>query len=634
MATAIKKPISFNIPAAPERSSYSFPKGYYGGMNTSVKPDQIADNETPDVKNMELRNGIWCKRYGFKRVNATSWGAHPIRGMYEYWKEGASTPIVLVAWNGKLYSYNESTDTSTDLMTGTKTGIADTLVTFFTMNGICYFFTGTEYCQYDGINPVAVVTGYVPVVVQGRSPDGTTVAGTSNEELNYLSNSWKESFSGTVSDTAYVLQVPGLLDIKADSIEHVWVNGTELSSGFTLSTDGKTVNFDTAPGEGDNNVIIQPTYSLLNDPTAITKCTIAQEWGGKSDTRIFITGNPDISNRRWYCDLLNPTYFPINNYDDVGSNAEKHKGFGRLYDYQVNYKERSMYYSYVGDVDSTTGTISFPVLPMNDQYGCSAPRTICPAQNGLLAFSDDGVTFTVASFVRGQLNVIPISDKVNHNDDGTGLLDFTQAEREAAFAYIYDQKYWLHIKDVVWILDLRYSNLQGAQYCWYLYDGTPGKASCFIESDNLLYMGDDSAGLIYRKYNKSDATPFRDDGSAIDAWWTSPMIFGGARDWIKKFRQLNITFGGQVVANHLLTFITDDGLEDISISYQDTRAFDYGNVDYSAWTYGSNPYPSTEPEKIGYKGEYIQWKIRNSNLDENLEILAQNLIYSLAKRIK
>lgn len=101
MATAIKKPISFNIPAVPERSSYSFPKGYYGGMNTSVKPDQIAENETPDTKNMELRNGIWCKRYGFG-IYAKFPSSKPIRGMTCFNKSSGNT-VLLVITDGKIF---------------------------------------------------------------------------------------------------------------------------------------------------------------------------------------------------------------------------------------------------------------------------------------------------------------------------------------------------------------------------------------------------------------------------------------------------------------------------------------------------------------------------------------------------
>lgn len=622
-------PLQFKPPKAANMQSYSFPNGFAGGMNTMAMPDQIADNETPDMMNMYIDGGVPTKRYGFSRINATSWGEKPIRGMYEFWKEGAANPIILVAWGNKVYSLNLTTGAKTDLMTGAKASIADANVTFFTMNDKCYFLTGTEFCEYDGTNPVAVVTGYVPTIIRSRSPDGTTVAGTPYEELNYLSNSWKESFSGTVGDVNYVLSM------AADSIEGVTVNGTALTADdYSLGVDKVTVTFDSAPGEGSNNVIIQATKASLNDPTDITKCTIAHIWGGSNDTRVFIAGNSSISNRRWYSGLADPTYWPLLSYDDIGSNAEAITGLGRLYDMQIVKKERSTYYSTVGAPDEITGLISYPTLPMNDQYGCVSPRTMASAQNGLLALSEQGVTFTMASFVRGQLNVVVVSEKVNSTKGSTGINDFTMAERQAAHAFVYDQKYWLHIKNQVWILDLKYSNLLEGIYCWYPYDGTPGKAAVFMESRERLYIGDTTIGVVYLMSNADSPTPLRDDGASIDGYWTSPMVFGRARNWIKDFKKLDITYGGQAIANHLLIFITEDGDEEINVNYSDTRSFDFDDVDFDAWTFGSVSYPSTNSEKVGYRGEYLQWKIQNNVIDEPLVILAQILTYSLKKLIR
>ncbi len=507
------------------------------------------------------------------------------------------------------------------------TNLSNAPIMFFDFGKRCYFLDGNDYYYYDGTTAGKVTDiAYVPTIAQGKNPDGT--GGYAHEELNILSNSWKEEFAGTVDDTDYVLT------IEADSVV-CWKDGVLIDpADYTFpagETDYRKVVFNVAPGEVI--ITIQGTKDKLNDPSDITQCTIAQEWGGKNDTRVFFTGNPDISNRRWRCGLFDPTYFPLSGWDDIGSDAEANKGLGRLLDYQVIFKESTMYYSSVEGPDSQ-GNVSFPSLPMNEEYGCMAPRTIQPAQGGLLALAKEGVTFAVPSFVRGQLNVRMISEKINSGQLwGRGINDFTLDEREAAHAYISDQKYYLHIKDMVWVLDLRYSNLPQGQYCWYPFTGIPGKAMCYLEKDELLYVGDQAKEVVYKQYTPKDDLRFRDDNTAIDAWWTSPMIFG-YRNWIKFFRQLNITFGGQVIASHSLTFITDDWTEDIEMVFQDTRAFDYGEIDYGMWTYGCNPYPSTEPEKVGYKGEYLQWKIRNNNIGENLEILAQNLLYSRAKKIK
>jgi len=271
---------------------------------------------------------------------------------------------------------------------------------------------------------------------------------------------------------------------------------------------------------------------------------------------------------------------------------------------------------------------------MNDQYGCIAHRTVFPAQNGLLALSEQGVTYTMASFVRGQMNMVVVSEKVNSTSTGKGINNFTMAQRKVAHAFVYDQKYWLHIKDQVWILDLKYSNLSQGVYCWYPYDTTPGKAAVFMESLERLYIGDNAEGSVYLMSNAISATPFRDDGALIDAYWVSPMVFGGARDWVKDFKKLNITYGGQAIANHLLYLISEEGDEEVLVNYTDNRAFDYDEIDFDNWTYGEVSYPATNSEKISYRGEYFQWKVRNNVIDESLTILSQILLFTFKKTVR
>lgn len=65
-------------------SPYSFPNGFFGGMNISVSPDQIAANQSPDMSDCNFDGGgVPTKRYGLKRINE-SLGPSPIRHMVEF----------------------------------------------------------------------------------------------------------------------------------------------------------------------------------------------------------------------------------------------------------------------------------------------------------------------------------------------------------------------------------------------------------------------------------------------------------------------------------------------------------------------------------------------------------------------
>lgn len=624
-------PAFMKTPSAPRILSYVFPNGNNGGMNTRLQADQIRDDQSPDMLNICYREGVPSHRYGFNRVaDMESWGATPIRGMYEYQKIDTATSVYLVAWGGKIYSFDTSTGTKTDLCTGSKSTLTDTDTYFFTMNDKVYIYNGTDYCYYDGTNPIANVVGYIPTVSTGRTPAG---AGSANERLNFLSSSWKDSFNGTVSDTAYKLSY------AANSVV-VYKNGVLVSSSeYTFpsgGTDYTTVTFNSPPGAGTDNVVITGTKSGLTDATAITKCTQFVVYGGKNDNRVFACR----LNVRYHSGTDDPTYWPINAFEIITSDAEDIVGFGKMIDYLINLKERSLTFTTI-DQDSN-GNIIWPIYPLNDEYGCMSKDTIKSVNNGLLFLartnegSPAGVAYLAPSLVRNQLNVAIVSRDINTsvNLTLTGLLDYTENQLANAKAFIYDDKYWLKVGDRCWILDLRQSDFSQGKFCWYPYNGVPADANCFLDYEGHLYIGHDTNGLIYKDNSGLDAdVAANEDGVALDFYWTSPMVFCGTRTYTKDFEELFITFGRQVMGTNKLTFITDDGKEEVVVIVQSANLFDFGKIDFNAWTFGAMPFPSTQPEIVGYSAEYLQWKIQNDSYNEGLVILAQELTYRLGERV-
>ena len=613
-------PIRFNNSAAVSDTTYSFPNGYAGGIDISQSADLIAANRSPDMVNMNYdAGGVPTKRYGFDAVNAIAYGTQDIRGLFEFEKSDG-TLLLLMAWNGKLWSV-ASDGAKTDLCTGAKTSIADAQISGFVFNDKFYFLTGTEYCYYDGTNPVAAVTGYIPTVYVGRAPTG---GGTINESFNLLSDSWKESFSATAGATVFHLS-----EVDIDSVDSIYVSGSLVDpANYTFDLAAGTAIFYSGVAAGTDNVLIQATKTGLTNETIITRCQFHCFYGGQNDTRVFFSGNPAYKNYRFMSGLMDVTYWPDDGDQAMpGSDADAVMGMGKMGNYLITLTEERRYWT---DVSVSDTSLIFALYPLNDQYGCTSWRTAALAQDGLLCLSRDGVTWTSTTAVRSQLGTRVISESINRSAAGMipGLLSATKAEMEAAYAYLYRNKYYLHVGAKCWVLDLDYSVLSSGIYCWYPYTGLYSTLTQLLErQDGLLWAGDDG-GKVYKSNQL-----YSDAGVAIDAWWTSPILFGD-RSWIKKFDRLNLTFGGQAKADHVLTVITDEGAEDTYLMTQDTRSLDYGAIDYGNWTYGCVFYPSTQSEKVGYKGEYVQWRIRNNTLGEKLVILAQTLIYHATKRVK
>ena len=611
-----------------------------------MSPDKIPPSASPNMENICYADGaIPTKRFGASRVTATSWGPTPIRGAFEFYIIGSSVPIFLVAHGGKIYSYNETLDTKADLCTGTVLGATDAPTTFFQVRDKCFILTGTEYLYYDGTNPIATVQSiaYVPTIVLTKKPDGT--GGLPNEKFNHLSDKWKESFDGNGAATEYIitkqLLPDGLTPITlSTNLFKAYIYEVEMieGAGFTFNRTTWKATFSVAPATGIDNVQIQLEADALMDQTLITKCDKAVEYAGKNNSVVFITGNPNYPNVARYCWFYDPTYWPQDNDISVGNDARAITGWGRMNDYLVTYKQPGdefvQWYSEL-ELD-TAGTVSVATNGLNDEFGCIAHKTVRPAQNGLLALSDRGVVWTWPSLVKGQANCKIVSQGVNgKNGIAKGILDNTKSDLALAHAEISGNKYLLHIKDKVWVLDLEYSDLANGVYCWYPYTGTFAKAGVFFIRDSVLYMGDKSAGLIYRENQADDANLWLDDGVAIDAWWTSPLMFLGGRNWIKKFSRIRLTFKVGAGNQHILTFITDQGPEDIVLT-QEAGFFSASFFDAEFFNAGveNADYPSTQPEKIGYKGSYFSFRIRNIQPNRGLTMLAVEIDYSLLKKIK
>jgi hypothetical protein len=112
-------------------------------------------------------------------------------------------------------------------------------------------------------------------------------------------------------------------------------------------------------------------------------------------------------------------------------------------------------------------------------------------------------------------------------------------------------------------------------------------------------------------------------------------MFLGGREWVKKFERINLTFKPTHGTYHTLSLISDQGIEEIPL-LQSAGRFDYRYINFDFINYGSQnaPMPGTQSEKIGYKGEYFQFKIRNNSYNRGMTLLAALVQFSLMKMVK
>ena len=171
----------------------------------------------------------------------------------------------------------------------------------FIYNSLLYIKDGSQYLVYDG-KTVKEVEGYIPTRSISRNPSG---GGTIKEDINLLTGVRKNSFCADGVSTEYFIDDESF---DADYKVRVWVNGKELTTGFTSDASTGKVTFATAPTEpdtvGQDNVIIQFRKTVAGYRDKIDKCTLLEVF----DNRVFFAGNPDYPNMLWHCSLEDPTY--------------------------------------------------------------------------------------------------------------------------------------------------------------------------------------------------------------------------------------------------------------------------------------------------------------------------------------
>jgi hypothetical protein len=470
---------------------------------------------------------------------------------------------------------------------------------------------------YDGTT-ISSITPYIPTIQISKNPDG---GGSPNEDFNLIGNKFKDSFSGDGTKTVYQLSLNGL-----DSTTVTAVVGTTTiteGSGLTVDRVNGKVTFTTAPAQGTNNVIITAGKTVSGMKDRIYKCTMAISFGGSNDTRMFISGNPNMPEYAWRSGLYDPTYWPENGFYKY---PEKVKGFSKQYDYLVIHRETGIHQVQYEITD--TGTASFPSKPINDEVGTIATNSIQIIENNPTFLSKDGVYSLVGSNVRDERNVQHVSLTVDRK-----LLLETGINQ--AVSIDYDKKYWLAVNGNVYVLDYAQKTTATPFGKWYIYDNI--HASCFLEKDGYLYFGSSSDGIVYRfQKDSSNANSYNDDGQPITAYWKSKPLTFGADERKKIVEDLFIGLKPSGRTSIDISYETNarkvdlSGLKDIKFNL-----FDFNSLDFNNFTFYFSPFPKEFKVKVKEKKvTHFQLTIKNDKLNEGLTILSLVIKYSYLSFIK
>ena len=503
---------TYKIPDSPKKYKTEYSK--FKGVDLSSNPTQV-DSTRGAMGTVNLisdSGGFPEKRKGWRVLQTCE---APVNGLYRGVIKGKE--YFLVHGGTKLYQWTDGS------IKELKSGLTNGKGTAFTLNDKIYVLTGGEYLVFDGETVKdATADAYVPTTSIANKPEG---GGTSFEDVNLLSSKRKNEFCADGSATVYQLDttdVESIAEVKVDA--KVWE-----SSKYTLDGKKGQVKFTTAPPKpsiaGKDNVTITFIKTVEGYKDKIIKCTIAGIYGGKSQDRVFLSGNPDAQDTDWRCESNNPLYFSDLSYTKVGADGAAIIGYSAISDSQAIIKaddrsETTIYFRGY-NIDTTTSKVQFPVRRAAAGAGAVAKRAFAYLPEEPVFLSRTGVFALTSS----NITALQVARNRSYYVDAA----LTKEEHlENACAVVWNGYYVLAVNGHAYVMDtnqnVAYKPQSYGDYVYecYYWDNFP--AVRMMESRGSLYFGT-SDGKICRMNTDIDTMQAYSDGGTMGE---DGKITGGA----------------------------------------------------------------------------------------------------------
>lgn len=469
------------------------------------------------------------------------------------------------------------------------------------------------------------------------------------------SNGDKQVYGYTVSEKTVTFDTPLVKDAKYKaiyltwsdektfflkegvSIDYIKVKGETLSGNdYTYASSTGKITFTVAPKgirgrEGDDIIFVKFTKAL--DKSVIEGCSVFDIFGGRNDTRVFLTGNKDYPNCDWHSGLYDATYFPDTSYTPVGTKNTRIMGYIKQYNTQMIVKEDNAYEASVYlrqfSIDDE-GNTAFPIEQGITGIGAISDGTFGYINGEAVFLTSKGVVGVEGTNVDYRNLCQARSEKVDSKLTSSGDL-------RKAFSIDFENKYYLFTDGGrVYVADARmmYRDALGRpQYEWFLWDNV--YANCAAVFDGRIVFGND--GRIFEFKKPGDVNEFTDNNGLnekpVESVWETPRLYFGSISNKKYAPNVFCFCDESVMAKMKIEAIADEreidlgtfdntNKIDLSQIYFDRFNFD-GVFDEDVKTIHSNIQRFTS---IKFRFSSVPDK-EKSNLGFGLKLLQVNYIY-------
>lgn len=422
-----------------------------GGMNRFDLDYRLKGNESPFMQNMSWHNGTLTSRLGqVEKWQLEKESAYPAESL-----EVISTSQflfngwLLIQATDTLYALKiEATDSGdTAYEPGDLYAVWPSGDEWPQSPGVFFryredvFFKGKGvytriFCTHHG-RPIAdgqTVDGFVPTIFIDADP--ATGAGLEYQKENRLSNAKKIIYSVTAANTLeYHLPVT---EVSMEGLQAYL--GTDVTAQYDLdltrmniSEDGLTlidgiVFLQTAPPVDSKLTIFyrkdnDGAYSSLMDSTTMTV------FGGAQELCV-VMGGPDAQPNAYFWSgnngiVMDPTYFPMNQYNLAGDNDDPIVAFGKQQNMLVIFQPHATGRAVFG-TETLDGLVQVTMnyTRINAEIGCDLPGSLQLVENNLVWCNRRyGVCRLKDSSAAYENNIVQISRKINGDYRLDGLLE-------------------------------------------------------------------------------------------------------------------------------------------------------------------------------------------------------------------
>ncbi|MBQ0035524.1 MAG: hypothetical protein KBT35_01255 [Firmicutes bacterium] len=559
---------------APKNLMLEIPNPGIGGLNLFDLEYEQEVNQSPYMMNMMYKNGTFSKRYG-QSID----------------QEYSGKIYCVTYFDGKLfvhagkYVYCDGTVISQP--------VSETMGRFIKFSYSLFYFCGNKVYVYKKNDSAEWTWGeaesYIPDVLINCRPSASTEEGIPNfeyqEQINLLSLKFNEIYNGDGVSTTYSVWGDDEDMIDWNIVPTITIDEVPTTA-FTVDKANKQIKFNSAPPEGNLNVVVTMTLKeswLAQDRNRLLASKYSIAYGSNGNSRLFLAGGGD--SKYFYSESYDPTYFPENNWEILGSTENDITGFGLQYNVLLVLKPKEIFsiYSYqitasmvkAGEED-LIGTEAFTSTIVNSEVGCDCPNTIQLINNQLTWLnSKEGVCTLVSTNVVDERNVRVISRNINHSNSGKikGILDYKE-DLEKINSIDYDSKYFICFPEsgycYMWdyaISPYSYTSSKTTEpksLDWFIFNNFYVKK--FVKAGlKLIYCTDNGLfdNCIIELNDSFEDLDFDKDGKAdgISAYYMTPFLQFNAVEYLKTVRNIYVQCRGDTISNIDIYYFTDGSLE-------------------------------------------------------------------------